>query len=150
VNDGCHPEAHDDPQSGGGDDDVAPTTTRPVDYGTEQRCDYRKRGDRQDQRQRHPAARRGGADAEEERAGQRDAPDAAQGRAFARFESQFQLAWVAGALLPVAVRVPQNVGFFVLAIGLGLAAMTYATGRRTLRPRSTSTNTGAAKSPFGD
>jgi predicted MFS family arabinose efflux permease len=81
---------------------------------------------------------------------QRDAPDAAQGRAFARFESQFQLAWVAGALLPVAVRVPQNVGFFVLAIGLALAAMTYATGRRTLRGRSTSTNTGAAKSPFGD
>jgi hypothetical protein len=64
---------------------------------------------------------------------QRDAPDAAQGRAFARFESEFQLAWVAGALLPVVVTIPQRVGFFMLAVGLGVAALMYVTGRRALR-----------------
>jgi hypothetical protein len=67
---------------------------------------------------------------------QRDAPDAAQGRAFARYEAEFQLAWVGGALLPVALRIPQAVGFFVLAIGGGLAALTYGTGRRALRAGS--------------
>ena len=63
---------------------------------------------------------------------QRDAPDAAQGRTFARFESEFQLVWVAGALVPVLISIPQRVGFFVLAIGLGTAAFVYITGRRAL------------------
>jgi hypothetical protein len=63
---------------------------------------------------------------------QRDAPDAAQGRAFARFESEFQLVWVAGALLPVIISIPQRVGFFVMAVGLGVAALTYLTGRRAI------------------
>jgi hypothetical protein len=67
---------------------------------------------------------------------QRDAQDAAQGRAFARFESEFQLAWVVGALLPVALTIPERVGFFVMAIGAGIAALTYVTGRRALAPRS--------------
>jgi hypothetical protein len=63
---------------------------------------------------------------------QRDAPDVAQGRAFARFESEFQLAWVAGALAPVALHIPQRVGFFVLAVGLGISALMYVTGGRAL------------------
>lgn len=68
---------------------------------------------------------------------QRDAPDAAQGRAFARFESEFQLAWVVGALLPVVLRIPERVGFFVMAVGAGVAALMYLTGRRALtRPPS--------------
>ena len=36
---------------------------------------------------------------------QRDGPDAARGRAFARFETRFQVAWVIGALVGI---VPQN------------------------------------------
>lgn len=67
---------------------------------------------------------------------QRDAPDAAQGRAFARFESEFQLAWVAGALLPVVLSIPQRVGFFVMTVGLGVVAMLYITGRRALPANS--------------
>ncbi len=63
---------------------------------------------------------------------QRDAPDAAQGRAFARFESEFQLAWVIGALLPVLLHIPERVGFFVMAVGTGVAALMYLTGRRAL------------------
>jgi len=69
---------------------------------------------------------------------QRDAPDAAQGRAFARYEAEFQLAWVAGALLPVALRIEQPVGFFVMAVGVGMAALSYVTGRRAMRTRNVS------------
>ena len=36
---------------------------------------------------------------------QRDAPGANQGRAFARFETRFQLAWAIGAFLAVAIQV---------------------------------------------
>jgi hypothetical protein len=66
---------------------------------------------------------------------QRDAPDAAQGRAFARYEAEFQLAWVAGALLPVGLTIEERVGFFVLALGVGMAALSYITGRRALARR---------------
>ena len=34
---------------------------------------------------------------------QRDAPDAARGRTFARFETRFQLLWVLGAAVPVVI-----------------------------------------------
>ena len=67
---------------------------------------------------------------------QRDAPAAAQGRAFARFEAAFQLAWVGGALLPVALKVPSKGGYALLAMGCGAAAALYLAGlaanRRTL------------------
>jgi Na+/melibiose symporter-like transporter len=63
---------------------------------------------------------------------QRDAPKAVQGRSFARFETEFQLVWVVGALIPVALSIPERVGFFVLAIGPALAALSYVTGRRAL------------------
>ena len=51
---------------------------------------------------------------------QRDAPDAVRGRSFARFESGFQLVWVVGALLPVAVATPLRQGF----VAIGLATIT--------------------------
>ncbi|MGI8686828.1 MAG: hypothetical protein ACR2MO_17350, partial [Acidimicrobiales bacterium] len=59
---------------------------------------------------------------------QRDAPAAAQGRAFARFEAVFQLAWVAGALIPVSLKVPSRAGYVVLALGSGVAAAAYVAG----------------------
>jgi MFS family permease len=64
---------------------------------------------------------------------QRDAPDAARGRTFARFETRFQLAWVAGALIPVAVPIPGRPGFLILAIGLGFAGLSYLAGVRAGR-----------------
>jgi hypothetical protein len=64
---------------------------------------------------------------------QRDAPDAARGRTFARFETRFQLAWVAGALIPVAVPIPGRLGFLLLAIGLGFAGLSYLAGVRAGR-----------------
>lgn len=63
---------------------------------------------------------------------QRDAPDAVRGRTFARFETRFQLSWVAGAALPVAVHVPSDLGYAMLAVGAGVAFFTYLAGLRAL------------------
>ncbi|MGH9027909.1 MAG: MFS transporter [Acidimicrobiia bacterium] len=56
---------------------------------------------------------------------QRDGPDHIRGRAFARFETRFQLLWVIGALIPVAIPIDSRVGFFILAVGLGIAGISY-------------------------
>jgi hypothetical protein len=66
---------------------------------------------------------------------QRDAPDAARGRTFARFETRFQLSWVAGSFLPVVARIPIRPGVSVIASVLGFAAFTYMAGRRTMRQK---------------
>ena len=60
---------------------------------------------------------------------QRDAPDANQGRSFARFETKFQLVWVFGALVPVVVPVPRGVGFLLIAAVAAFAAASFALGR---------------------
>lgn len=62
---------------------------------------------------------------------QRDAPDANQSRAFARFETRFQLAWVLACLPPVAVTLPGRAGFSVVAT-LGVAGIGFSwwSGRR--------------------
>lgn len=61
---------------------------------------------------------------------QRDAPEADHARTFAKFETRFQLAWVLGALPPVAVSMPRPVGYVALAVVCTVAAATYFTGRR--------------------
>jgi Na+/melibiose symporter-like transporter len=66
---------------------------------------------------------------------QRDAPDADQGRSFAGFETRFQLAWVAGAFVPVAIPTPLGAGFLAIGAASAAAAVAYGTGRRlTARP----------------
>jgi hypothetical protein len=47
---------------------------------------------------------------------QRDAPDANQGRAFATFETRFQLAWAVAAFAAVAIQVPGPVGLLIVGI----------------------------------
>ncbi|MGH9039038.1 MAG: MFS transporter [Acidimicrobiia bacterium] len=64
---------------------------------------------------------------------QRDAPDAARGRTFARFETRFQLAWVAGAFFPAALPIPGRLGFLILGVGLGFAGLSYLAGVRASR-----------------
>jgi MFS family permease len=61
---------------------------------------------------------------------QRDAPDAARGRAFARFETRFQLVWVAAALVPVVIPVPTRVGMIMLAVACTGATIFYVVSRR--------------------
>ncbi|MEY4340324.1 MAG: hypothetical protein RLZ14_2174 [Actinomycetota bacterium] len=53
---------------------------------------------------------------------QREAPTANQSRAFAKFETRFQLAWVLAATPPVAFTLPGRAGFAVVA-ALGAAAL---------------------------
>jgi MFS family permease len=63
---------------------------------------------------------------------QRDGPEHLRGRAFARFETRFQLAWVAGALVPVALLdvLTKRSGFFLLALVLGFGGLSYVGGLR--------------------
>lgn len=60
---------------------------------------------------------------------QRDAPDANQGRSFARFETRFQVAWVAGAFIPVVVDLSLRAGLLGLVVVVTVATTAYLTGR---------------------
>ncbi|MCU1459230.1 MAG: Major Facilitator Superfamily transporter [Actinomycetia bacterium] len=66
---------------------------------------------------------------------QRDAHDAARGRAFARFETRFQIVWVIGALIPVAITMTKQIGLFLLGIALCFGGLTYIGGLRAARNR---------------
>jgi hypothetical protein len=59
---------------------------------------------------------------------QREAPDAVRGRAFARFETLFQLAWVAGAALPTLAPIGIRGGLVAASVGYGLAAVAFLLG----------------------
>lgn len=64
---------------------------------------------------------------------QRDAPDANQGRAFAQFETRFQLLWVLAAVPPVLFTMPGQIGFLVVALMGSFAAMTFLVGSRAVK-----------------
>ncbi|MEA2687109.1 MAG: hypothetical protein QOE93_2304 [Actinomycetota bacterium] len=66
---------------------------------------------------------------------QRDAPDAVRGRTFARFETRFQLVWVAGAFLPVVFDISTGFGIDIIALGCGLAFFSYLGGIVSARHR---------------
>ena len=62
---------------------------------------------------------------------QRDAPEAARGRAFARFETRFQIVWVVGGVLAVLFPGKERGGLFLMAIVLLFAGLSYlGTARR--------------------
>ena len=63
---------------------------------------------------------------------QRDAPDANRGRSFARFETRFQLIWVAGAVLGI-IPMPLWLGFLLLAGTAAFASVSYLAGSRGAR-----------------
>ena len=64
---------------------------------------------------------------------QRDAPDANQGRAFARYETRFQLSWVLCGLPPVFFTLPGQVGFLVVGLVGSFAAASYLIGSRAVQ-----------------
>jgi hypothetical protein len=64
---------------------------------------------------------------------QRDAPDANRGRIFARFESRFQVAWVCGAVVPVVVPMPTQLGGLVVACMAMAAGVFYFVGMRAVQ-----------------
>jgi len=90
---------------------------------------------------------------------QRDGPDAVRGRAFAKFETRFQLAWVIGALLGI-IPLNSQVGLLGLAALLIFTAVSYvgalraARGRvprrTTIRPQVVDRVVDRAKSGFRD
>ncbi len=71
---------------------------------------------------------------------QRDAPDANQGRAFATFETRFQLAWAVAAFVAVAIQVSGPIGFLIVGavsagtmLNLALGSRRGAAARRVSR-----------------
>ncbi len=71
---------------------------------------------------------------------QRDAPDANQGRAFAKFETRFQLSWAIAGVIPVIVTFPGRVAFLAVGLVGVLAVVLYVrSSRARSRGRSTAT-----------
>ncbi|HZB57810.1 MAG TPA: hypothetical protein VFA73_01355 [Actinomycetota bacterium] len=66
---------------------------------------------------------------------QRDVAPAARGTAITRAETTFQLAWVAGAVLPVALPLPTTPALVAAAVACLVAATVYTTGLLRLRRR---------------
>jgi MFS family permease len=64
---------------------------------------------------------------------QREVPPAARGTAITRAETTFQLAWVAGAVLPVALPLPTTPALLAAAVACLAAATTYTVGLLRLR-----------------
>jgi hypothetical protein len=59
-----------------------------------------------------------------------------RGRIFARFETRFQITWVVGALIPVAIPPIYHdlrIGLFALALALAFSGLSYAAGMRAAR-----------------
>ena len=64
---------------------------------------------------------------------QRDTPDANQGRAFAQFETRFQLGWVLAAFVPVALPIPGWAGFLIVGLIAAVGAIWYLIMLRAIR-----------------
>ena len=78
---------------------------------------------------------------------QRDAPDAARGRAFARFETRFQLVWVVGGVLAVLFPGKERGGLFLLALVLLFAGLFYFGTARRLPVFAEERPSGGRRSP---
>ena len=61
---------------------------------------------------------------------QRHVAESNQGRAFARFETQFQLVWVVGSFVPVVLTLPIPVGDLVMAVTAAVGALAYLSSLR--------------------
>ena len=68
---------------------------------------------------------------------QRDAPGANQGRAFAKFETQFQFAWAAAAFIAVAIQVSGPVGFLIVGIVAAATLVNLQVGTNRIDARRT-------------
>jgi hypothetical protein len=66
---------------------------------------------------------------------QRHVRESNQGRAFARFETRFQLMWVVGSLVPVVLSLSVVAGYAVMALTAALAALSYLSSRRAVGHR---------------
>lgn len=73
---------------------------------------------------------------------QRDAPDANQGRVFAKFETRFQLSWAGAGVIPVLFTFPGRLAFLMVGVIGALAVALYIQASRSRSlGRSTATVT---------
>lgn len=63
---------------------------------------------------------------------QRHVRELNQGRAFARFETQFQLVWVVGSFVPVVLSLPVAAGSLIMAVVAAIGAVSYMSSRRAM------------------
>jgi hypothetical protein len=77
---------------------------------------------------------------------QRDAPDANQGRVFARFETRFQLSWAVAGIIPVLFTFPGRVAFLVVGLVGVLAVVLYIRASQS-RSRGRSSTAVAKRRP---
>ncbi len=63
---------------------------------------------------------------------QRHVRESNQGRAFARFETRFQLMWVVGSFVPVVLSLPVAAGDLVMAVAAAVGAAVYMSSRRAV------------------
>lgn len=68
---------------------------------------------------------------------QRHVRESNQGRAFARFETRFQLLWVVGSFVPVVLSLPVAAGDLCMAVAAAVGALVYMSSRRTVRGAGT-------------
>ncbi|WP_426574065.1 MFS transporter [Aquihabitans sp. McL0605] len=80
---------------------------------------------------------------------QRDAPDANRGRSFARFETRFQVWFVAGSFIPVAIKTGARAGFIILFIVAIVATASYVIGRMAWAHRTGERQTAATAAAVG-
>jgi hypothetical protein len=71
---------------------------------------------------------------------QRGTPDLNRGRLFARFEAQFQVAWVLGALVPVAIHMSVSTGGILVCVVALVALAAFLAGDRPIRGQASSSN----------
>ncbi|HUY66114.1 MAG TPA: MFS transporter [Acidimicrobiales bacterium] len=64
---------------------------------------------------------------------QRHVRESNQGRAFARFETRFQLMWVVGSFVPVVLALPIGGGDLIMAVVAAVGAVSYMSSRRAVR-----------------
>jgi hypothetical protein len=64
---------------------------------------------------------------------QRHVRESNQGRAFARFETRFQLMWVVGSFVPVVLSLPVAAGSLVMAVVAAVGAVSYLSSRRAVQ-----------------
>ena len=78
---------------------------------------------------------------------QRDAEDANHGRAFAVFETRFQIFWVVGALIPVVIPMPARAGFILIAVAAAVAGVLFWLPRGPSRAGRSGPATGRERQP---
>ena len=67
---------------------------------------------------------------------QRETPEGGRGWAFARFESFLQLAWVAGALIPLLIPLSSGAGAIAVGFAANILALVFLLGRHRVRSGS--------------